>query len=628
MRLTQISPNDHVTESVQERSIKTYLSESLYNTPEMQSHWKRIDEDFVKGYETYLSEVALTPDQIQGIFTQASASGAGAAPKEPGKLAAIFDKVLPSSQAANLEKSLPEPNAGPVDGFENKAAAAVNGLQGVDGGTKQSLMQLVKAGIKKPETQQLILAAVGAGLGGLISKVGPFLSMIPGGGPIVAAVTGAVVAGGVAVLAAKLRGEDWKSAFKGAIKPALMGGAAAVVGNLVTTGISAMMSGSTPAAPESGEFSADPALKKLNAQQQDTLSKLDPDKFTVQQGSNGLQIIDKATGELSGTIQAPPGVRPGDLYAALEKVNPGFAPGAPTAYSGQGAVGGQAAADIPGGGQITDPNGPNYNSDYAEIVRDTPELVQNKQHIADLDSKFSGPSSTGKIDAFMADKPATATVRGEIPAGATATDNAGSYVLNKTNPDGSSSQTIRSNGDPADPRVRAEIDARQAYYKNDPRGQAEYAKIMGSGRKGIDDGKLPTGKKLSEGQVYLVINRICRHKLNEGPLDAIKGLFGKSKAAAPATAVTADALNAAWKQAGSPTDSDEIAAILKQAGVGDDVVGKVYTDLKIPAPGTKPAAAAIDIEQVKKIIAALPVDRKVRLLKFMQKNTATAPAQG
>ena len=604
MRLTQISPNDHVTESVQELSIKTYLSESLYNTPEMQSHWKRIDEDFVKGYETYLSEVALTPDQIQGIFTQASASGAGAAPKEPGKLAAIFDKVLPSSQAANLEKSLPEPNAGPVDGFENKAAAAVNGLQGVDGGTKQSLMQLVKAGIKKPETQQLILAAVGAGLGGLISKVGPFLSMIPGGGPIVAAVTGAVVAGGVAVLAAKLRGEDWKSAFKGAIKPALMGGAAAVVGNLVTTGISAMMSGSTPAAPESGEFSADPALKKLNAQQQDTLSKLDPDKFTVQQGSNGLQIIDKATGELSGTIQAPPGVRPGDLYAALEKVNPGFAPGAPQAYSGQGVKGGSAFDN--------DPDVQAHRADVAAMKADAAQL----------------PTDTVKNPDGSITQSGSGTVRGEIPAGATATDNAGSYVLNKTNPDGSSSQTIRSNGDPADPRVRAEIDARQAYYKNDPQGQAEYAKIMGSGRKGIDDSRIPTGKKLSEGQVYLVINRICRHKLNEGPLDAIKGLFGKSKAAAPATAVTADALNAAWKQAGSPTDSDEIAAILKQAGVGDDVVGKVYTDLKIPAPGTKPAAAAIDIEQVKKIIAALPVDRKVRLLKFMQKNTATAPAQG
>ena len=233
-------------------SIKKYLSESLYNTPEMQPHWKRIDEGFIRGYEQYLAEVALTPDQIQNIFKQASGGAAGGeAAKDPGKLAALVDKVLPSSQAANLEKTLPEPDAGPVQGFEQKASAAVQNLQGVDSGTKQSLMQMVKAGIQKPETQQLILAAVGAGLGSLISKVGPILSMIPGGGPVAAAITGAVVAGGVAVLAAKLRGDDWKTAFKGAIKPALMGGASAVVGNLVTTAVGAMTSSSST--PDQGQ---------------------------------------------------------------------------------------------------------------------------------------------------------------------------------------------------------------------------------------------------------------------------------------------------------------------------------------------------------------------------------------
>ena len=223
-------------------SIKKYIAEGVYNTPEMQKHWKRLDEGFFKGYDKYLSEVALTPDQIQNIFKQASGGAAGADPaKDPGKLAAIVDKVLPTSQAASLEKSLPDPAAGPVQGFEQKASAAVQNLPGVDSGTKQSLMQLVKAGIKKPETQQLILAAVGAGLGSLISKVGPILSMIPGGGPIASAVTGAIVAGGVAVIAAKLRGEDWKSAFKGAIKPALMGGAAAVIGNLATSAVAAVL---------------------------------------------------------------------------------------------------------------------------------------------------------------------------------------------------------------------------------------------------------------------------------------------------------------------------------------------------------------------------------------------------
>jgi hypothetical protein len=598
---------------VQALSIKTYLSESLYNTPEMQAHWKRIDEGFVSGYEKYLSEVALTPDQIQGIFTQASAGGAGAAPKEPGKLAAIFDKILPSSQAANLEKSLPEPNAGPVDGFENKAAAAVQGLQGVDGGTKQSLMQLVKAGIKKPETQQLILAAVGAGLGGLISKVGPFLSMIPGGGPVVAAITGAVVAGGVAVIAAKLRGEDWKSAFKGAIKPALMGGAAAVVGNLVTTGISAMMSGGSSGADattgsEKGSPEQQQGLASDQKFQDRMLNKFPPDQgYTFGANGNSLEVFD-AGGRKVFTGDIPLKTMDMKQFADLTNNGQMATPGISSS-----SVASDPMAGVSGKGSAFD-NDPDVQAHRAEVAAMKADAARI-------------PTDTVTNPDGSITQSGSGTVRGEVPAGATATDNAGSYVLNKTNPDGSSSQTVRQNADPADPRVMANILAKQDYYKNDPQGQAEYAKIMKGGTKGIDDGRIPTGKKLSEGQVYLVINKICQHKLNEGPLDAIKGMFGKSKAA-PATAVTADALNAAWKQAGSPTDSDEIAAILKQAGVGDDVVGKVYTDLKIPAPGAKPAAAAVDIEQVKKIIATLPVDRKVRLLKFMQKNTAAAPAQG
>ena len=225
-------------------SFKQCLHESVYHAPEMSKHWKKLDEGFFKSYNTYLQEVALTPDQIQNIFKQAGGGSAGStdAAKDPSKLEKIVDKVLPSSQAANLEKSLPEPDAGPVQGFEQKAQAAVQNIQGADAATKQSLMQWVKNGIKKPETQQLILAALSAGVGGLISKAGPILSMIPGGGPVIAAVTGALIAGTVAVASAKMQGKDWKSAFKGAIKPALMGGAAAVVGNLATTAVSAATS--------------------------------------------------------------------------------------------------------------------------------------------------------------------------------------------------------------------------------------------------------------------------------------------------------------------------------------------------------------------------------------------------
>jgi hypothetical protein len=149
------------------------------------------------------------------------------------------------------------------------------------------------------------------------------------------------------------------------------------------------------------------------------------------------------------------------------------------------------------------------------------------------------------------------------------------------------------------------------------------------------------GRALSEGQVYMIFNRVCARndqllsegRLIEGPLDAIKGLAGKAAGAVAGkakqiganltTKVTADKLNSAWKKAGTPTDSEELKAFLNKQGVSADVVDTVYKTLKIPAAAP---AGAVDIEQVKQMIAGLPTDRKARLLKYLTKQPA-APAQ-
>ena len=142
-------------------SFRRSLSESVYRSPEMSKHWKKLDEGFFKGYDRYLQEVALTPEQIQSIFKQAGTQAGGAeAAQDPSKLEKIVDKVMPASQAANLEKSLPEPDAGPVQGFDQKAQQAVANIQGADSATKQSLLQWAKNGLKKPETQQLKIVAI------------------------------------------------------------------------------------------------------------------------------------------------------------------------------------------------------------------------------------------------------------------------------------------------------------------------------------------------------------------------------------------------------------------------------------------------------------------------------------
>ena len=151
-----------------------------------------------------------------------------------------------------------------------------------------------------------------------------------------------------------------------------------------------------------------------------------------------------------------------------------------------------------------------------------------------------------------------------------------------------------------------------------------------------------TGKKLSEGQIYMIFNRVsAQQQLTEGPMDFIKGAAAKGMDKLKTvgknltTKVTADKLNSAWKKAGSPMDSEEVAAILKQAGVGDDIVGKVYTDLKLPAPGAAPAASAEEnpaaaqaatggYAEVKKAIAQLNTKDRKRMIAYLTKQLGTA----
>jgi hypothetical protein len=136
----------------------------------------------------------------------------------------------------------------------------------------------------------------------------------------------------------------------------------------------------------------------------------------------------------------------------------------------------------------------------------------------------------------------------------------------------------------------------------------EMLKIARSGLKSAAENIQTNSKKLSEGQVYLVFNRVCAAQLDEGVLDKIK-TFGKNLT----TKVTADKLNSAWQKAGAPTDSNELSAFLKTQGVSDDVVASTYAALKIPTADTTastdaPAAkkqAKIGLGQINKILPTL-----------------------
>ena len=158
---------------------------------------------------------------------------------------------------------------------------------------------------------------------------------------------------------------------------------------------------------------------------------------------------------------------------------------------------------------------------------------------------------------------------------------------------------------------------------------------MGGALQAVTNSINRSGNKLSEGQVYMIFNRVARENITEGPMDAIKGFAGKAMDKIKTvgtnltTKVTADKLNSAWQKAGAPTDSDELAQFLEKQGINPAIVKQTFVGMKLPAPGAGAEAAKqkTDFENVKKMIMALPTDRKVRLLKFLTKQSATPQPQ-
>ena len=105
---------------------------------------------------------------------------------------------------------------------------------------------------------------------------------------------------------------------------------------------------------------------------------------------------------------------------------------------------------------------------------------------------------------------------------------------------------------------------------------------------------------LTESQIFLLIGKIVerQRKLDEGIMDTLKGAAGKAvdwaqtKGTNLTTKVTADKLLQAWKKAGSPTDSLDVASIIQKSGVPADTIKQVYSGMKIPFAGQPGGGAA------------------------------------
>jgi len=175
----------------------------------------------------------------------------------------------------------------------------------------------------------------------------------------------------------------------------------------------------------------------------------------------------------------------------------------------------------------------------------------------------------------------------------------------------------------ADKEIEAKIAELEADPNADPVELKQYKRALNM--RELNLSMSYDGPKISEGQVYLLFNRLVAvndHLLDnrkmfesvfdavrEAPMDTIKkaaaGAAGALKGAGKqlTTKVTADKLMSAWKKAGSPTDSAEVYKVIKSLGVNDDVIKGTYDSMKIQVPTDSEAPAADNSAELEKQIA-------------------------
>lgn len=108
-----------------------------------------------------------------------------------------------------------------------------------------------------------------------------------------------------------------------------------------------------------------------------------------------------------------------------------------------------------------------------------------------------------------------------------------------------------------------------------------------SGAKKLASRVRPTPESLSE------------HEINKLMAIVEAGMVDRARQSASnlMNRITADKLMQAWKQRGSPTDSDVIAIVLDRAGVPDNIVAQAYAAMNLPPPGSGPTPGAAPAPQ-------------------------------
>ncbi len=557
-----------------------------------------------------LKEAALTADQIQNLFAEIE-KGATAAGGNRTMLGKGKDAVTAVNKAwEDLKTKIQD--SGPVKGFDQKVSDALSkiGLGTADpqfNGEVNKWVQKYRDFAKKhPIAQGAIYAT-------LIALAG-----ISGAG-----VGGAAALGLLKMADKLLQGERFSSAAYSGAKTGAMAYGASKIGDM----IKGKPEGDPTAA--GGDTSAiQKGLADDQAFQDRLLNKFPPDQgYTVAAGEGGksLQVLD-ATGRKVWQGDIPLKTMDTQTFADLTN-------------AGKMATSGSSAGSI--------------SSDAMAGVSDTDAGFDAMAKARDLRNQLSGAADVGStagevvkgsgqemFKSLASDPAANPTLKALADKIASGTFTDKDYDVLRSQLD--TAIRMADNADvPGSLKIGSEVFT-GADKARIAKAHYDLVDAMMNKAVQIQNSSIErTGRALSEGQVYMIFNRVCARndqllaegRLIEGPLDAIKGLAGKAAGAVAGkakqiganltTKVTADKLNSAWQKAGSPTDSEQLKAFLGKQGVSPEVIDGVYKSLKIPAAAE---AGAVDINQVKQMIAALPTDRKARLLKYLTKPAAAQPA--
>jgi hypothetical protein len=489
-----------------------------------------------------IKEAALTKDQIQQLFQQieqgATAGGGNRTMLGKGKDAATAVNKAWEDLKTKIQDS------GPIQSVDKKydevVAKIEAGLGGPDNKVNQVIQRYRQFAKEHPIAQGFVYAA-------LIAAAG-----ISGAG-----LGGAAILGLLKMSDKLLQGEKFSSAAYAGAKTGVLAFAASKVGDYIKDKFATYNTENTyyVNGREVDKATYDATMKGIQ-------SDLAEKGIDFEKGTFDKSAVDSVVKDQISDVPAGGGIKDPN-FDALDK-----------ASLSKSMDTNPMMAQRAGVSNVVNPD--SASSDLAQKIMSDPEIGARMSKAA--------VDSIANID-DQAAKAAWAAVQKQVDSGELTDHKRLSSALNKALNKSFDDFGINPTGPGSEFSKRA---AREILAKAKDT-ESLLAALQGAKK----ESRMSTGKKLSEGQVYMLFNRVdlAQSYLAEaGLLDKVKGAASKGAEKLKTvgknltTKVTADKLSSAWQKAGSPTDSNELFNFLTQQGVNKQVIAPVYDTMKLPVP--------------------------------------------